>query len=686
MDKVVSLTYKDRIAIITINHSPVNALSHSVRQGLLDSAREIANDDQSDAVVLYGGSGRFIAGADIKEMNLPPDEPFLPDIVAAIEAITKPVVAAIDGAALGGGLEIALACDLRLVSSNAKLGLTETNLGIIPGAGGTQRLPRLVGIATAITMIAEAQIISAPKAIEIGLADKLVNDDILEAAITLAKTAQKRRLRDLSIPADSEQNIEAAQTSALKKAKGLPAISHAIKVIAASADGDFDTGLHAERASFLELRKSLEAKALRHLFFAQRQSSKITGIEQVKGQNITKAAIVGAGTMGSGIALVLGDAGFETLVLEMDDVAAELGREKIKSLYDTQVKRGRLSDVEREKRLARISVTADWNHVADCQLIIEAAFEDISVKQTIFQKLSMLTKPTCILASNTSYLDLDEIASFSQHPENVVGLHFFSPAHIMKLLEIVRAKKTSIETLSTTLAFAKKIKKIPVIAGNCDGFIGNRIYAVYRRHAEYLVEDGAMPWDVDAALEDYGFAMGIFAVSDLSGLDIAFAMRKRRAATRPKEERYVTIADKLCALGRLGRKTNGGWYDYDDKGNRILSPLVAELIEKTRKENGIIASQLSKESIQQRLLAVMVNEGAKELEEHIAQRASDIDLAFVDGYGFPRLKGGPMFAADEIGLPAILDEVEKAFAVGGAGSEPAALLREYVQNNQKFTA
>lgn len=686
MDKIVALSRQDHIAIMTISNPPVNALSQTVRQGLVACIHAINQDDTLDGVVISGGTGRFIAGADIKEMNLPPDAPFLPDIVAAIEAIKIPVVAAIDGAALGGGLEIALACDLRLVSSNAKLGLTETNLGIIPGAGGTQRLSRLTGIAKAITMIGEAQILSAEQAVKAGIADALVTSNILETAIQRAKTAKKRRVSQLAIPAGRAEDIEAAETSALKKAKGLPAVTQAIKIIRDSADNNFETGLRQERESFLTLRESIEAKALRHLFFAERQSSKIPGIEPKKGQDITKAAIVGAGTMGSGIAVALADAGIETLVLEMDDAAALRGQERVEALYDAQVKRGRLSETEREKRLARIGVTANWNHVADCQLVIEAAFEDIDVKKTIFQKLATLTRPDCILASNTSYLDLDKIASFSKYPENVVGLHFFSPAHIMKLLEIVRAQKTSIETLSAALAFAKKIKKIPVIAGNCDGFIGNRIYAVYRRHAEYLVEDGAMPWEVDAALEEYGFAMGIFAVSDLSGLDIALAMRKRRAATRPKDERYVTLADELCGLGRLGRKTNGGWYDYDDKGKRMPSPLVAELIEKTRKENGISTTKFSKEAIQRRLLAVMVNEGAKELEEHIAQRPSDIDLAFVNGYGFPRLKGGPMFAADETGLQAVLDEVEQAFTVGGAGSEPAALLRDYARNNQKFDA
>lgn len=683
MNKAVSLQIHDRIAVVTIDEAPVNALSTSIRQGLIDAAKAVRERSDINAVIFYGGEGRFIAGADIREMNKSPVAPFLPDVVAAIEAIDKPVIAAIDGAALGGGLEIALACDMRLVSPRAILGLTETRLGIIPGSGGTQRLPRLVGIAKAIRMIGEGQMIKAQDSVEMGLADELVEADVLVEAFKRATKLQKRLVRLLDIPADQPGTIEQAIQDVMKKAKGVPAIAEVIRVIQAVGT-DFAAGMKLERESFLQLRASAEAKALRHLFFAERQSSKISGQEGVKALPIERVAVVGAGTMGSGITLALVDAGLPTLVLEMNDAAAACGRERIEGLYRDQIKKGRLSEEGMTKKMALITVSADWNKVADCQLVIEAAFEDMAVKKTIFEKLDQLTSDQTILATNTSYLDIDEIASFTKRPEKVVGLHFFSPAHIMRLLEVVRGGKTAAMTLATALMLAKKIKKIPVVAGNCDGFIGNRIYAVYRRHAEYLLEDGAMPWEIDAALESFGFAMGIFAVSDLSGLDIAYAMRKRRAATRSPAERYVTIADTLCEMGRLGRKNGAGWYDYDETGKRIPSIIVKDVVEQARRKAKITPKTIAPEDIQHRLLAVMVNEGAKILEEGIAERASDIDLAFVNGYSFPRLKGGPMFAAGEIGLPLILQEVEQAYKVGGSGSEPAKTLKDYSRDGRVF--
>ncbi|MFD1330137.1 FAD-dependent oxidoreductase [Mycoplana ramosa] len=682
----VSITRHGGVAVITIDYAPVNALSKAVREGLLFAASEVASDDGVTAAVIYGGPGRFIAGADLKEMSLPPDEPYLPDVVAAIDALEKPVVAAIDGAALGGGLEIALACDYRIAGPKAQVGLTETRLGIIPGAGGTQRLPRLTGMATAITLIAEGKILKAAEAEKHGIVDRVVEGDLLAAAIAAAETMDKRRVRELPVPEGDEAEEEAAAAAAIARAKGVPAVAEVIPIIRTARNPAFSDGLATERAAFLQLRESAEAKALRHLFLSERQVWKVPGLHGASARPVANVAVIGAGTMGAGIAVALADAGLTVTVLERDEAAAATGRERVKGLYERQVTGGRISSESMAERLGRLTVGADWNVLSGQDLVIEAAFEDMAVKTDIFNRLDALCRPGAILASNTSYLDLDAIAAVTKRPEDVVGLHFFSPANIMKLLEVVRGAKTSAETLATALALAKKIGKIPVVAGNCDGFIGNRIYAVYRRHAEYLIEDGASPEQVDAALQAYGFAMGIFSVSDMSGLDIAYAMRKRRAASRDAGERYVTIADTLVEAGRLGRKTGAGWYAYDAAGKKSVDPVTTQTIEAARAARGIAPRAFTPEEIQRRLVAVMANEGAKVLTEGIALRASDIDLAFVNGYGFPRLKGGPMWAADQIGLSRLLEEVEAAHQAGGVGSEPAPLLIELARTGGTFAA
>ncbi|MDI7862796.1 3-hydroxyacyl-CoA dehydrogenase NAD-binding domain-containing protein [Rhizobiaceae bacterium n13] len=672
------------VAVVTIDYAPVNALSKGAREGLLAAVAEIAGDDTVKAAVIYGGAGRFIAGADLKEMSMPPDEPLLPDVVAAIDALDKPVVAAIDGAALGGGLEIALACDYRIAGPRAQVGLTETRLGLIPGAGGTQRLPRFVGIAHAIAMICEGRILEAADAMSIGIVEQVTDANLLDEAVEIAGRIGKRRVRELAVPAGDREAEDVAAKAALARAKGVPAIAAVMPIIRAARDLPFADGLALERAAFLRLRESSEAKALRHLFLAEREVWKVPGLEGVAPRAIAKVAVIGAGTMGAGIAVALADAGLAVSVLERDETAAAVGRDRVKELYEKQVKSGRISVETMAGRLGRLAVGADWTVLSGQDLVIEAAFEDMAVKVDIFRRLDELCRPGTILASNTSYLDLDQIAAVTKRPEDVVGLHFFSPANIMKLLEIVRGAKTSAVTLATALALAKRIGKIPVVAGNCDGFIGNRIYAVYRRHAEYLIEDGASPEEVDAALEAFGFAMGIFAVSDMSGLDIAYAMRKRRAATRDPGERYVAIADTLVEAGRLGRKTGAGWYAYDEAGRKSVDPVTTETIESARATKGIVPRGFTPEEIQRRLVAVMANEGAKVLAEGIALRSSDIDLAFVNGYGFPRLKGGPMKFADEIGLQTILTEVEAAYAAGGVGSEPAPLLLELARNGGIF--
>ncbi|WP_024280566.1 FAD-dependent oxidoreductase [Xanthobacter sp. 126] len=681
----ITITRHGAVAVVHIDHAPVNALSRGVRQGVIDAVRELDGDVSVSALVLSGGPGRFIAGADLREMALPPDAPFLPEVVGAIDACSKPVVAALDGAALGGGCEIALACDLRLGSAKALVGLTETRLGIIPGAGGTQRLVRLVGVAQAIGLVCEGRVLKADEALDLGLVDAVVEGDLLAEAIARAPAVLKRRLSALPVPAGEPVGEEAAAAKALKGAKGVPAIAEAIRVITASKDADFASGLALERAAFLALRESPEAKALRHLFLAEREAVKVPGLEGAKARAIASAAVIGAGTMGAGIAVALLDAGYVVTLVERDDEAAQAGVARINGLYGRQVKSNRITEAQKAERLARLLPASDYAALSDVDLIVEAAFEDMGVKTDIFRRLDSIAKPGAVLATNTSYLDLDAIATTTSRPEDVVGLHFFAPANIMKLLEVVKATRTAPEALATALALAKRMGKQPVVAGNCDGFIGNRIYAVYRRHAEYLVEDGASPEQVDAALEAFGFAMGIFAVSDMSGLDIAYAMRKRRAATRDPNERYVSIADTLVETGRLGRKTNGGWYAYDAAGNRTPDPAVTQIIAEARAAKGIQPRAFTQEQIHLRLLAVMANEGAKELAEGIALRPSDIDLAFVNGYGFPRLKGGPMHAGDALGLAAILTEIKAAHKTGGAGSEPAELLAQLAREGRTFT-
>jgi 3-hydroxyacyl-CoA dehydrogenase len=679
----VSVARRGGVAVVTVTNPPVNAISRTVRAGLLDAFRSLAADSGVIAVVISGGPGRFVAGADIREMSSAPEPPQLPEVVAAIEAVDVPVVAAIDGAALGGGLEIALACDCRLATPSATLGLTETRLGIVPGAGGTQRLPRLTGIAAAIRLIGEGKVLSAREALKSGILDDIMEADLLSAACALAPSIVKRRLSAMSVARGGDDADAAAEV--IRRAKGLPAVAHAIELIRATADTPFADGLMRERAVFLELRESAEAKSLRHLFFAEREATKVPGLAGATTRPFGNLAVIGGGTMGAGIAAALADAGLPVTLIERDADAAASATARLRGLYERQVEGGRLARAEAEARVARVSASADWSALTGADLVIEAVFEDIAVKTDIFRRLDETARPGAVLATNTSYLDLDAIAAATRRPGDVIGLHFFAPANVMKLLEIVRGGATAPDVIATALALAKRMGKQPVVARNGDGFIGNRIFAVYRRHAEYLVEDGASPAEVDAALEAYGFAMGIFAVSDLSGLDIALAMRRRRDATRSPDERYVDMADRLCAAGRLGRKTGAGWYAYDADGRKRLDPAAADMIAAARVEKGITPRRFVTQEIQRRLVAVMANEGARVLADGTALRASDIDLAFVHGYGFPRLKGGPMWAADGIGLATVLDEVEAAHRAGGAGSEPAPLLIDLARSGGTFS-
>ncbi len=643
----ISAALTDGILVVTIDNAPVNALSADVRAGLMAALDHAEKDGTTTGIVLTGAGNSFIGGADIKEFGKPPIEPHLPDVIARIEAFAKPVVAAINGVALGGGLEVALACHRRLAAPAAKLGLPEVKLGIIPGAGGTQRLPRLTGIAAAIDMIANARIVSAAEALKLGIVDGMAKGELIAEAITDARTvnaASMRRTGSLTVPPEAADAIDKAASDALRKARGQCAPAEAVRLVRLAATVPLSEGLAEERRTFITLRDSEEAAALRHVFFAERAAGKVEGLEGVAARKIETIGIVGTGLMGSGIAVSALNGGYRVIGVEQNAEAADKGRERITGLLDKAVQSGRLDTAGREDRLSRLTVTAEIQELAKADMVIEAIFDDLAVKTELFQRLDGIVRADAILATNTSYLDPDVIASATKLPERVVGLHFFSPAHIMRLLEVVHCKQTAPDVLATALALAKRLGKLPVVSGVTEGFIGNRIFSAYRREAEYMVEDGASPQEIDAALEAYGFPMGPFAVFDMAGLEIAWARRKRQAATRDPSERYVVIADRLCEAGRFGQKTGRGWYAYPD-GKRTVDPEVAAMIEAARAEKGIVPRSFTAEEIVGRLLKAMATEGEVLLAEGIAARASDIDLVMINGYGFPASKGGPMFAA-----------------------------------------
>ncbi|WP_299814178.1 3-hydroxyacyl-CoA dehydrogenase NAD-binding domain-containing protein [uncultured Roseibium sp.] len=639
----VDFAMQGEIAVLTIDNPPVNAGSHAVRKGIVEGIQAAQAAGASGAVLI--GAGRcFVAGSDLREFGKPLVWPELPDVIAALEQAPFPVVAALHGVALGGGLELSLGCDYRIAAPATEVGLPEVSLGFVPGAGGTQRLPRLVGRSLAIDLICRAARIPATRAHDIGLVDALAEGDLQEAAIAFLKERPPKRIaRNLTPPNEPDEVIEAAAAAALRRGKGRPNVAEAIRLVKASA-GDAQAALADERAVFQELRLSADAVALRYLFFAERKAASVDGLDMSAARAVTSVAVIGGGTMGQGIVRSFLTAGLPVVLIERDETALAASMAKIAENLEDQVLKGRLDTETADARKAALSGAVDYSALSGCDLVIEAVFEEMSVKKDVLNRLEAVLSPEAIIATNTSYLDIDEMAADLAHPERVLGLHFFSPADIMKLLEVVRAEATSDAVLATGLKLARKLGKQPVVARVGEGFIGNRIYAAYRRRAELLVLDGASPQAVDAAAASFGFAMGPFAVSDMSGLDIAWAMRKRQAATRDPKARYVTIPDKLCEAGRLGRKTGKGWYDYAS-GKAQPDPDVADLIEVARAEAGVTARGFDTQTIQRQLLAAIVNEAACLLDEGIAQRASDVDVALTNGYGFPRWRGGPLYWA-----------------------------------------
>ncbi|WP_445503459.1 3-hydroxyacyl-CoA dehydrogenase NAD-binding domain-containing protein [Microvirga sp. G4-2] len=666
----VNLRRQGGVAIIEVDNPPVNAMSAHVRNQLTTVLEEIEADASISGIVLTGSGGRFIAGADIREFGKPPISPTLPDVVEALDRCAKPIAAAIEGQALGGGLELTLACDWRVAAAGAVLGLPEVKLGLIPGAGGTQRLPRLIGIAKSIELIASGKILKASEAACIGLIDDVVEDDVVEACLKKLQELRdtKRRVSSLAVPDEMNTQIEEARASVLKnKRNASDAAKTAVEVVANAAHLDFVKGLAAERAAFVRLRDGEEAAALRYLFFAEREAPKVPGLN-ASPLPVGMVGVIGAGTMGSAIAVALMNAGLFVVLVEQSAQALEKGLGRIDEILNRSVKSGRLSaDSVRSQRQALVTST-NMLALAKVDLVIEAAFEDLDVKLDLFGQLDRIVSPQAILATNTSYLDINAIAAATATPERVLGLHFFSPAHVMRLLEVVRGMVTSDEALATGLALARKLGKLPIVAGVCEGFIGNRIFSAYRRQCEIMLEEGALPEEIDSALESFGFAMGPFAVADLAGLDISWSRRKRLAATRDPRERYVPVADMLCERGRFGQKTGAGWYRYlDPERRREPDPNVRALIEQVSASRRIERRSFNADEIRQRALAAMLNESVLVVEDRIAQRTSDIDVVLVHGYGFPATRGGPLFWAsrqDPAMLKRALDAVEASTGFG----------------------
>lgn len=635
----VNMVVDENIAIIYLNHPPVNAICHAMRVGLLECIAS-AEQQQLKGAIIIGQGNNFIAGSDLKEFDRPIEFPELPDVIECFEKASFPVLAAIHGVAFGGGLELALGCDYRIAAHKTLVGLPEVSLGMVPGAGGTQRLPRLTGQVKGIELITGSLRIDAEKAFEYGIVDVVTDQDLLDAAkqFITTKFGSKRIIKHCSVPAQDQADIKRAAEKALKRGKGRPNVSEAIRLIEAASLEDIDSVLKDERQVFQKLRVSEDAFALRYQFFSERKAAEVKELSEKFTQSITKVAVIGGGTMGQGIVRACLAKGLTVTLVERDQVALE------KSLSAIKNAKVRYSEVEYAAQLSRLDGIDCISDLKDVDLVIEAVFEEMSIKQQVLQSLEDILPADCIIATNTSYLDIDEMIAGLKYPSRIVGLHFFSPADVMKLLEIVKTGSTSDKTLSAALKFTRQLSKQAVISKVAEGFIGNRIYSAYRRCAELLVLDGAYPEKVDTAIRKFGFAMGPFEVSDMSGLDIAWAMRKRIAHTRDPQARYVDIADKLCEINRLGRKTKKGWYNYTAESKRIDDE-VKQLIHNSRIDAQIQPQNFDEQTIQRQLLAAIINEAACVLDEGIAQCASDIDVVLVNGYGFPRWCGGPLYWA-----------------------------------------
>ena len=694
MSDVVTLERKGAIAVVTVNNPPVNALGIAVREGLQNSFSAAEADPEVKAVVLVCEGATFMAGADIKEFGKPPKEPSLPEVVNGIEACSKPSVAVIHGTALGGGLEVAVSCHYRIAVKSAKVGLPEVKLGLLPGAGGTQRLPRLVGVAKALDMIVSGAPISATEANQLGVIDELVEGDLTTAGIAfaeklLAEGKGPRRTgerTDKLEGADNAGAVAAKRAEIEKKTPGLFSPQRCVSAVEAAFTLPLAEGLKRERELFGECLVSPQRAALVHAFFSERQASKINDLpKDTPVRDVKSAAVIGGGTMGVGIAICFANAGIPVKILEISSEARDKALERARDTYGMSVKRGSLSQDALEQRMTLISGVTDYADLSDVDVVVEAVFEEMGVKQKVFEALDANCKQGAILASNTSSLDLNAIAQFTKRPQDVVGLHFFSPANVMRLLEVVRGEKTANDVLATAMAIGKKLKKVSVPVGVCDGFVGNRMVFQYGRESEFLLEEGGTPEQIDGALRKFGLAMGPFAMRDLSGLDIGLAIRNRQRQTLPAEFKLPVVLDKMAEAGLLGQKTGKGFYVYE-KGSRtpLPNPELPAIMEAASKEQGIERRELSDEYIIERTIYALINEGAKILEEGIAQRASDIDVIYLNGYGFPAYQGGPMFYADAVGLDRVYARICEFHEQHGAWWKPASLLEKLAKEGRKF--
>ncbi|MEH6707466.1 MAG: 3-hydroxyacyl-CoA dehydrogenase NAD-binding domain-containing protein [Alloalcanivorax venustensis] len=692
MSEVVSYRLEGDIGVIGVDYPPVNALGQGVREGLVNCLRQGLEDDQAKALVVIGEGRTFPAGADIREFGKPPAGPALPDVINEYESSDKLVIAAIHGTALGGGLEVALGCDYRVALESAKVGLPEVKLGLLPGAGGTQRLPRLVGAKAALDMIVGGNPVKAKDAYKVGIVDEVVGGDLLEGALAyarklVAENAPLRKIRDLDVKKEEADLFTNYEKSIARKQRGFKAPFHCIKAVQAAVELPFEDGMKRERELFAELLVSPESRAQRHVFFAEREVAKVPGLpKDTAKRDVKSAAIIGAGTMGGGIAMNFANAGIPVKILEVKEDALERGIAVIRKNYENTAKKGRITQEQVEQRMALIQPTLSYDDLGDVDLVIEAVFENMDVKKAVFTELDRVCKPGAILATNTSTLDVNRIASFTQRPEDVVGMHFFSPANVMKLLENVRGEKTSDEVVATVMDLSRRIGKVGVLVGVCHGFVGNRMLHKRQAEAVQLVNEGANPAQVDKVLFDLGFPMGPFAMSDLAGMDVGYRIREELRKEDPDNAPPRNWTDDLVEQGRLGQKTQAGVFDYKE-GDRtpVPSSEVDALIAKFREENGIQSRDISDQEILERCMYIMVNEGAKILEEGIAARPLDVDVIWIYGYGFPVYRGGVLFWADSVGLKTIYDKVSQIHQETGSDTwKPAALLEKLAKEGKGF--
>lgn len=691
MSDPVRLETRGNVGLIIIDQPPVNALGIAVRTGLADCLARALKDDAIGVLVLTGDGRGFSGGADIREFGKTPESPSLRDVIAALEKSAKPVVAALHGVTLGGGFELALGCDYRVGVAQAKVGLPEVKLGLIPGAGGTQRLPRLIGVEQALPMIVAGAPVSAHQAGELGIFDAVVDDDLVSGAVKFAQRvfedgAKTRKLRDLAATPPEEDFFDTERKKLARRGRGLIAPWRCIDSVENATALPFDDALAKEREYFNECLNSTQSKAQRHVFFAERQAAIVPDIpKDLPLQEIKSAAVIGCGTMGGGIAMNFINAGVPVHVVETTQAALDKGLDIISRNYAASVKKGRLSQEQMDKSLALLTSGTDMIQLKDADIIVEAVFEDMALKKDIFGKLDQIAKPDAILATNTSTLDIDEIAGVVQRPENVIGMHFFSPANVMRLLENVRGGKSSDRTIATVMKLSKTIGKVGVLVGNCHGFVGNRMYFKYDAQANFMLEEGALPAQIDKVMYDFGFAMGPLGVADLAGIDVAWHVRRHQDAVRPADERYSPIPDRIYDLGRLGQKTNAGYYRYEPASRApIADPAIEKLIGEVSSELGFERRDIDKQEIHDRCLLALINEGAKILEEGLALRASDIDTIWINGYGFPAHKGGPMFYADTLGLKQVNDALSKLYQRHGDMFKPSGYLEDLAKVDGTF--